>query len=64
MLINGKEMSLEMPCSVSELLQSLNYDSNRVAVLRNGDILPKAAFTETQVQDQDELEVVQFVGGG
>lgn len=64
MLVNGKEVALEGPCSVSDLLASLDYDSNRVAVLLNGAVLPKAAFAETLVQSEDALEVVQFVGGG
>ncbi|MDD5901156.1 MAG: sulfur carrier protein ThiS [Lachnospiraceae bacterium] len=61
--INGTEYSV---CgkSLAEYLQSENYDEKRVAVERNGEIVPKAQYGETILQDGDTLEVVSFVGGG
>ena len=37
---------------------------DRVAVERNGDIVPKSKFQETMLSDADTLEIVTFVGGG
>ena len=40
------------------------YEQNRIAVERNGEIVPKASYGETRLQDGDVVEVVNFVGGG
>lgn len=50
--------------TLAEYLRSANYDVKRVAVERNGDIVPKVKYEETVLQDGDSLEVVTFVGGG
>ena len=50
--------------TLAEYLTTTNYDMKRIAVERNGDIVPKAKYGETVLQDGDSLEVVSFVGGG
>lgn len=50
--------------SVAEYLSTTNFDCKRIAVERNGDIVPKAKYTETLLAEGDSLEVVSFVGGG
>ena len=50
--------------TLAEYLSTTNYDSTRIAVERNGEIVPKAAYAETVLQDGDTVEVVSFVGGG
>ena len=47
-----------------DYLAEANYDPKRVAVERNGDIVPKARYCETILADGDTVEVVSFVGGG
>ncbi len=47
-----------------EYLESAGYDTKRVAVERNGEIVPKADYEAVVLADGDELEVVRFVGGG
>ena len=42
----------------------LGHDPQRVAVEKNGSIVPRAAFAEEKLTDADHLEVVCFVGGG
>jgi thiamine biosynthesis protein ThiS len=57
----------EVPAStttVSELLRRLNIDPHRVAVERNLVVLKRAAFDTTPIADGDQIEVVNFVGGG
>jgi len=61
--VNGKERN-DHPASVADLLAQLGLDSTRVAVEYNRAILPAAVFASTPIQDGDELEIVQFVGGG
>ena len=50
--------------SLLDYLAAANYDPKRVAVERNGDIVPKARYGETVLADGDTVEVVSFVGGG
>ena len=50
--------------SLLDYLPASNYDPRRVAVERNGDIVPKARYCETILADGDTVEVVSFVGGG
>ncbi len=50
--------------TLTDYLASANYDPKRIAVERNGDIVPKAQYSETVLMDGDSIEVVSFVGGG
>ena len=45
-------------------LSGTEYDPARIAVERNGDIVPKAQYATTVLEDGDVIEVVSFVGGG
>jgi len=61
--INGEELNIAGK-TVAEYLATTSYDPRRIAVERNGDIVPKAQYGETVLKDGDSVEVVSFVGGG
>ncbi len=61
--INGKEFDIAGK-TLTDYLAAANYDPKRIAVERNGEIVPKAKYGETVLQDGDSVEVVSFVGGG
>ena len=61
--INGEELNLAGK-TVAEYLATTSYDPKRIAVERNGDIVPKAQYGEAVLNDGDSVEVVSFVGGG
>ena len=61
--INGEELDIA-GITAAEYLAENGYDTKRVAVELNGDILPKAQYDSTVLQDGDSVEVVSFVGGG
>ena len=61
--INGEELNLAGK-TVAEYLANTNYDPKRIAVERNGDIVPKAQYGQTVLKEGDCVEVVSFVGGG
>lgn len=63
LVINGESREVAAG-TVLDLLQSLSIDPARVAIELNRDILPKAQYCSTSLQDGDQLEIVQFVGGG
>ena len=62
--LNGDKHELAAPLSVSELLQQLEIDSRRVAVELNLGVVKKAAYDSSLIKDGDEVEIVNFVGGG
>ena len=61
--INGNKLDIAGR-TVAEYLSDNGFDVKRVAVELNGDILPKAQYDSTVLQDDDSVEVVSFVGGG
>ena len=61
--INGVEQDVA-GLTVAEYLAGTDYVLGRVAVERNGEIVPKSKYSETVLTDGDSIEVVSFVGGG
>lgn len=61
--INGKNLDADGK-SIAQYLESANFDTRRIVVERNGEIVPKAQYSETILKDGDCVEVVSFVGGG
>jgi sulfur carrier protein len=57
-------LTLPEGASVAALLDRLKIRTPRVAVERNREIVPKAEYASTALAPGDELEVVEFVGGG
>jgi sulfur carrier protein len=62
--VNGAAHRFDTPVDVSALLSSLNLAGRKVAVERNGEIIPKSAHGATLLVDGDRLEIVVAVGGG
>jgi thiamine biosynthesis protein ThiS len=63
-MLNGDPFEIAAAPTVSELLAHLEIDSRRVAIEHNTVVLKRSAFDTTRVQDGDEIEIVNFVGGG
>ena len=61
--INGDELDVAGK-TVAEYLATTSYSPGRIAVERNGEIVPKAEYDRTVLADGDSVEVVSFVGGG
>jgi len=61
--VNGTELDIAGK-TVEQYLETTDYDRKRIAVERNGDIVPKAKYAETVLYDGDSIEIVSFVGGG
>ncbi len=64
MKLNGKYIKLEEPQHLDSFLKAFGYKLDTVAVELNGEIIPKASYCTTLVEDAAEIEVVRFVGGG
>jgi sulfur carrier protein len=63
-IVNGAAQRLEQPLDVAALVARLELSGKRIAVERNGEIVPKSAHRATLVADGDRLEIVVAVGGG
>ena len=63
-MLNGEPFDLAGPLTVAELLARLEIDARRVAVEHNLVVLKRDAFDATIVHERDEIEIVNFVGGG
>ena len=62
--VNGKSRQLAPDASVAGLLDSMALAGKRVAVERNGEIVPRSRYADTVLADGDRLEIVVAVGGG
>jgi thiamine biosynthesis protein ThiS len=62
--LNGDPFDLSGPLTISELLASLDIDARRVAVEHNLVVLKRASFDSALVGEGDQIEIVNFVGGG
>ncbi len=63
-VVNGQGQSHPGPLSVEGLLQGMALGGKKIAVERNGEIVPRTAHGATLLADGDRLEIVVAVGGG
>ena len=62
--INGERRSFEDSLTVAQLIEQLRLAGKRIALERNGEIVPRGNFAEQHLADGDRLEIVVAVGGG
>lgn len=62
--INGAARQLPDSTSVAALIDEMGLAGKRIALERNGEIVPRSSFPAQQLADGDKLEVVIAVGGG
>jgi len=62
--LNGDAHELAGPMSISGLLSTLGIDPRRVAVEHNLVVIKRGAYDSTTIREGDEVEIVNFVGGG
>ena len=64
MKINGKETEFTVGDSLYTILENNGFNLKKIAVMKNGEIIPKSEYSNTKIESDDSLEVVSFVGGG
>jgi sulfur carrier protein len=62
--INGEPRRFRDPLNCKQLIDQLELAGKRVALERNGEIVPRSRFGDQQLADGDRLEIVVAVGGG
>jgi sulfur carrier protein len=63
-IVNGEAREVPPGLGVPALLSHLGLPTDRVAIERNLDILPRSQWAATDVQPGDRYEIVHLVGGG
>ena len=64
MKVNGKNQLININQNLLDFLESNQYDITKIAVERNGEIIPKLMYRQVNLKENDTLEIVSFVGGG
>ncbi len=62
--VNGAPRQFEQAISVAALIQDMQLAGKRIALERNGEIVPRSRFEQQMLADGDRLEIVVAVGGG
>ena len=63
-VLNGSDKRVDNNISVSQLLEELGLTEKRLAVEINQQIIPRSNFTDHILNDKDNVEIVQAIGGG
>lgn len=62
--LNGEQLPIESNIDLETLVDQLELPAKRLAVEMNGNVIRRADWPQTTVNDGDKIEVVHFVGGG
>ncbi|MBK9161756.1 MAG: sulfur carrier protein ThiS [Nitrosomonadales bacterium] len=62
--INGESRQFTQAISIAALIEEMGLAGKRIALERNGGIVPRSAFATQQLADGDRMEIVVAVGGG
>ena len=64
LVINGEPRRFPAPLTLSQLIESLDLAGKRIAIEKNGEIVPRSRHADTMLASGDRLEIVVAVGGG
>ena len=62
--INGQPKNFNSPTQLSDVIAQFCKNTSRVIAELNGDIVKKTSWNTTSIKDGDNIELVNFVGGG
>jgi sulfur carrier protein len=62
--INGEPRQLPANTTVAGLIEEMGLTGKRIALERNGEIVPRSTFATQHLSAGDKLEIVVAVGGG
>lgn len=63
-ILNGKPYALEKSVTIAELSEILKLEKTQVAIERNREIVPRSNYAEVILNENDQVEIVTFIGGG
>lgn len=62
--VNGELVDVASGTTLAQLLESMKLAGKRIALERNGEIVPRSAYAGTAIAVGDRIEIVQAIGGG
>jgi thiamine biosynthesis protein ThiS len=62
--VNGRPQEVEENLSLSQLIASLNLKPDQIAIELNQKVIRRGDWQDTDLRDDDKIEIVHFVGGG
>jgi len=62
--VNGEPRRFDAPLTAAQLIACLELTGKRVALERNGEIVPRSSLEQQELSDGDRVEIVVAVGGG
>lgn len=62
--LNGKPYSLSEGVNIDSLLEELSIPKGKVAIELNRKVIHKENYTKTVLKNNDQVEIVTFIGGG
>ena len=62
--LNGKKVVIKSNFSLFDLLKKYKLTKKKVAIEHNGKIIPKINYKKKNLKNNDEVEIVHFIGGG
>ena len=63
-IVNGKQMTVNLKFSLKNLIDKLNLPIKKVAIELNREIVNKKRITKIILKSEDKIEIVNFIGGG
>ena len=63
-IVNGKQMTVNLKFSLINLIEMLNLPIKKVAIELNREIVNKKRITKIILKSKDKIEIVNFIGGG
>lgn len=62
--LNGENRTLKEPTSLKLLISELGLENKRLAVEVNQAIVPRGEYADFLLKEDDQVEIVQAIGGG
>ena len=63
-VLNGNSKQVDSNSNITQLLETLDLGDKRLAVEINQQIVPRSEFDNFSLNEQDNVEIVQAIGGG
>lgn len=63
-ILNGEEKTIEKGTKINDLIKNLDLDITKIAIERNLEIVQIDDFAKITLEEQDQIEIVHFIGGG
>ena len=63
-MVNGKQMTVNLKFSIKNLIDKLKMPVNKVAIELNREIINKKNINKIILSSGDKVEIVHFIGGG